>query len=218
MSLIKRLSTTVVARIDQVADRLENHDAVVQAALADMQRKTAEARVRFGRVRRELENVEAAIDSNRSKAEQWRRRAVNCGREDEARALECLARAGELGRDTDKLEIRRREYTGAAAKMEQAIATLETRVTEIRQKQVLMRARQSTGRALSATTAAETCGTTAVDEVLERWEISVLEAEMMADMGSSADSFEKDFDQRENEQVLKAELNELLDRERNNDF
>ena len=217
MSLFKRLSTTVVARIDQVADRLENHDAAVQAALADMQRRAAEANVRFGRVRRELENVEAGIDGNRAKAAQWRRRAVDCGREDETRALECLARAGELDRDTERLEVRRREYTEAAAKMEQAIAALESRVAEIRQKQVLMRARQSTGRALSATAAVETCGTMAVDEVLERWEVSVLETEMMAGTGSSVDSFEKNFDQQENQQALKAELNELLGREKNND-
>lgn len=45
MSLFKRLSATLVSRIDQVVGEIENHDAVIQVALNDMRKKIAEARV-----------------------------------------------------------------------------------------------------------------------------------------------------------------------------
>ena len=209
MSLFKRLSATVVTRLDRVADRLENHDAVVQAALGEMQRKVAEAKVRFARVRRELEAVEDRIVAGRDKAARWRERAVGCGAEDEPRALECLARAREQEREIEQLETRRREYVEATVKLERAVEVLESRLAEIRQKQVLMRARQSTGQALSAASA-DCFGAAELDAVLERWEISVMEAEMLADLEPAADSLDREFTERETDEALRGELAALL--------
>ena len=86
MSLFKRLSATLVSRIDQVVGEIENHDAVIQAALHDVRRKVAEARVRLTQVQRESERLQERIDEQQQHAEHWRERARETAGSDEHRA------------------------------------------------------------------------------------------------------------------------------------
>jgi len=51
MSIFKRLSATLISRVDQVVGNIDNHDGGVQAPLTDMRnnmrKKVAEAKVRL---------------------------------------------------------------------------------------------------------------------------------------------------------------------------
>ena len=53
MSIIKRLSATLVSNIDRVVGEIENNDAVIQASLTELRRKVATAKVRLAHVHRQ---------------------------------------------------------------------------------------------------------------------------------------------------------------------
>ena len=57
MSIIRRLQATISAGLDNAVSQVENHDAVVEAALKDARTAAARARVRLARVQKEEETL-----------------------------------------------------------------------------------------------------------------------------------------------------------------
>ena len=53
MSLIKRMSTSITASVGRAVSKVENHDAIINAALRDTQQAAARSRVRLERVRKD---------------------------------------------------------------------------------------------------------------------------------------------------------------------
>ena len=51
MPLIKNLFTTLYSRIDHAVNRIENHDAVIEATIKDISRALAQAKGHLGKVR-----------------------------------------------------------------------------------------------------------------------------------------------------------------------
>lgn len=213
MSLFKRLSATLVSRIDQVVGEIENHDAVIQAALNDMRRKIAEARVRLAQVQRETERLQRDADTQQQTARRWRERAVASAAADEARALECVRRAKQCERQSDRLREALAQYEQTAERLVQDIETSEQRLRELKQKHTLMRARQSTGSALSATSESEHDILRQLDDSFDRWEIKIGQLEMAVEHPDPVDPLERDFLSREHEAELRDELALLLNEE-----
>ena len=52
MSLIRRLSASITSSVDRAVSKVENHDAIINAALRDTQQAAARSRVRLERVRK----------------------------------------------------------------------------------------------------------------------------------------------------------------------
>ena len=210
MSLFKRLSATLVSRIDQVVGEIENHDAVIQAALHDVRRKVAEARVRLTQVQRESERLQERIDEQQQHAERWRERARETAGSDEHRALECVRRARQCDQETERLRQAVAQYTQTAERLARDIDTSEQRMIAMKQKLALMRARQSTGSALSATSETESDVIRQLEESFDRWEINVSQLEMTVEHSDPVDPLEREFVSREQEASLRDELTALL--------
>lgn len=210
MSLFKRLSATLVSRIDQVVGEIENHDAVIQAALNDMRRKIAEARVRLAQVQRETERLQREADTQRQTAQRWRERAVEAAAGDEARALECVRRAKQCERQAGRLSEAVLQYQQTSERLMQDIEASEQRLRELKQRHTLMRARQSTGSALSATHETEHDVLRQLDDSFDRWEIRIGQLEMAVEHPDPVDPLERDFLSREHEAELRDELARLL--------
>ena len=52
MSLIRRISTSITSSVDRAVSKVENHDAIINAALRDTQQAAARSRVLLERVRK----------------------------------------------------------------------------------------------------------------------------------------------------------------------
>jgi len=213
MSIFKRLSATLVSRIDQVVGEIENHDAVIQATLDDMRKKVAEAKVRLGQVYREKEHLEQQSRELQENARRWQQRAIECSATDEAKALACVSRSRLCEQKEARLRQAVNQYMQTADKLERDIDSSEQRLAEMKQKLTLMRARQSTSSAVSATSEMNNNMENRLDETFERWEINVSQAEMVVDPHESMDFLERDFINREKEENLRQELDMLLARE-----
>lgn len=213
MSIFKRLSATLVSRIDQVVGEIENHDAVIQATLNDMRKKVAEAKVRLSQVHREKEHLQQQGQELLENVRRWQQRAIECAETDEAKALECVSRSRFCEQKEAKLRQAINQYRLTADKLEQDIESSEQRLAEMKQKLTLMRARQSTSSAVSATSETNHHVENRLDETFDRWEINISQAEMIADLPESTDLLERDFINQEQEENLRQELDILLARE-----
>ena len=76
MSVIKRLSATLVSNIDRVVGEIENNDAVIQATLSEMRRKVATAKVRLAQVHRQGADLDREIRQRRKDEQLWGARAL----------------------------------------------------------------------------------------------------------------------------------------------
>ena len=61
MSVFKRLSATLFSHVDRAVSEIENHDAIIEAAIRDQQRALAKAKVRLNRLRAEGRKLEKRL-------------------------------------------------------------------------------------------------------------------------------------------------------------
>jgi len=215
MSIFKRLSTTLVSRLDKVVGEIENHDAVIQVTLNEMRKKVAEAKVRLDQVRNEEQQLKQQILTQKENITLWQKRAVECAKTDEAKALECVSRSRQCQQKINSLERSLAQYTQTADKLARDIETSEQRLIKMKQKLTLMRARQSTSCALEATNEINSHSETLLDESFDRWEINISQtemstAEMSTDSCEKIDLLERDFIAQEQQEELQKELEILL--------
>ncbi len=210
MSIFKRLSATLVSRIDQVVGEIENHDAVVQVTLQDMRKHIAEAKVRLGQVHRERARLKQQIEAQQEDAGRWRERALACAGSEEAKALECLRRSRDCRQRAEKLQQALLGFEATAEKLAADIDASEQRLAQNKQKLTLMRARQSTSSALNATGEEGEDASQLLDDTFDRWEINISQAEMIGDAPQDIDPLAREFSTRELEEELRLELARLL--------
>jgi phage shock protein A len=214
MSIFKRLSATLISRVDQVVGEIENHDAVAQAALNDMRKKVAEAKVRLNQVHREETRLQKQIQEHQENVERWRKRAIESAEQDEAKALECVSRRRHCQSQVDRLQQTLQQYQQTSEKLSTDIAATEQRLAEVKQKLTLMRARQSTSSALKASSEIENDAAQLLEDTFDRWEININQAEMVIDEHPVIDPVEREFVMREQQEELRDELASLLNEEK----
>ncbi|GAB6040545.1 PspA/IM30 family protein [Endothiovibrio diazotrophicus] len=218
MSVLKRITATLHARVERVANQLENHDAVVEAALRDGRQALACSKVRLGRVRHDGERLAAALEEARGNEAQWSARARACA-DDEAQALECLRRRRAQGKRAEELERAVADHRERAGRLAAEVAAAERRLTAFADRRNLMRGRESAAAALGTLNGSEPGVTAELEETLERWEVRLTEAELALEPGDGAgnapggvtDPLERRFLDEEERASLLAELHALSD-------
>lgn len=217
MSLFKRLSATLVSRMDQVVGEIENHDAVVQATLNEQRRRIAQAKVRLSQVQRDAAQLSSQLQEQQAAERRWKLRAVESAKQDEAKALECIRRRHHCQHQIERLNTSLQQYQQTATRLAKDITHSEERLTEMTQKHNLMRARQSSSEALNAV--AQTIGDSAqqMDDAFDRWEMLITQQEMMRGEHTLIDPLEQEFTLQEDEEALRDELQNLLSKESDDD-
>lgn len=215
MSLLKRLSATLVSRLDQVVGEIENHDAVIQVSLNDMRKKVAEAQVRLTQLQRERERLKREANEQLQLAERWRLRAMESASSDDRKALECVRRARQCDQQSTRLTEAGIQYAQTAERLVRDIDTSEQRLRDLKQKHTLMRARQSSSSAVNMTSESNSDVIRQLDDSFDRWEIKLSQLDMAIGHQDPVDSLEQDFISHEQELELRDELTTLLTREKN---
>lgn len=212
MSIIKRLSTTLFSRIDQVVGEIENHDALIAAAIGEQRKKIAAARVQLGRVQTQERRLGQQLEQLQSDLARWAERAVQCADHDEARALSCMQRRKQCGEQITQLNAARQQYTTTIARMQSDISRADEELRELSQKHALLRARQSSGEALSASGAIGVADLNRLETTLDRWEVRIAQDVMLfeaAEPLDPLDTLEQEYRQEEDQAALRAELQAL---------
>jgi phage shock protein A len=220
MSVLTRLTATFAAGFDRLVGEIENHDAVVEAALRDNRRAYARARVRLGRMQQEVSQWRHRIEQLRADAEAWRRRAL--ATTDETQAIECLRRAKRAEHEAAGQGEPLAEHERLAGRLEQEIAGVRRRIEALQQRRSQLRSREATADAAGRIRALEGNACPDLEETFERWEVRVTEAEVEATLDPTAalgatpatDPFATEMMAADEQRALQAELAALRRRAR----
>lgn len=216
MSLIRRISTTISSSVDRAVSRVENHDAIINAALRETQSAAARSRVRLNRVRKDGQSLKTRRASLLQAAERWAERAKRIAAEDEAKALECLRRRKDCETQLRHLDDSIARHDELEARIAEQVKKIEERIGEVAQQRNMMRSRQSVADAMRAINNIEGVSCSEIDDTFDRWEINLGETEVLINATSTADPLESAFQAEEDTAELRAELQELLQADREN--
>lgn len=210
MNRWRQWSASLISRVDWMVSMVENHEALADSAIRDLQRHAARAKVQMGRVRADGRRLQEALAREREAVGSWRERARRLGDADEGRALECLRRARTAEQRAHALSERAGEHERIETQLARDLARVEERLGALRSQRNLMRTRQSRADALSAV---NECGEgLELEEIFDRWDIRITERELATGCGLEGDdAFESTLADEEIEAELRHELRDLLD-------
>ncbi|MES9853586.1 MAG: PspA/IM30 family protein [Candidatus Thiodiazotropha sp. L084R] len=218
MSVIKRLSATLSASVDKWVGEIENHDAVIEAAILDARQSTAKAKVRVDRLHREGEKMQERLARLSNEATRWRQRAISVADQDVEKALTCLQRQHDCEHHMETAKQAIKKHQAAQLKLTDQVRQAEARLQEMIQSRNSLRARESVAEASRSLAKFE--GLEAIDSeaTFERWETRLMTHEMEMEYEPSiGDSLEQNFIKEEAREQLLAELQQLTQEKKNHE-
>ena len=214
MSLLKRFVTTVHSSVDRTLATIENHEAVVDAALKESRQAVAQARVRLGRLEKEAANQRNRVAELSSEIELWNERARSVAQQDREKALSCIQRRQQREREMEVATKQLVEQDRVIAKVRRSVDESGERVLALQNQRDQMRSREAASRAGQIVQSLNGKVDNDVDAAIERWEVSVGAAEMLNDsldvQYPETDELADAFSSVEQHQQLEAELDQLL--------
>lgn len=210
MSLIRRISTSFTSSVDRAVSKVENHDAIINAALRDTQRAAARSRVRLERVRKDGANLRTRRANLGVAVQQWTERARSIAAKDEAKALECLRRRKECQQQLTALDDSIEKHEELETRIAEQVKKIEARIGEVTHQRNMMRSRQSVAEAMRTIHNIEGVSYGEIEDTFDRWEINLGETEILTGASAHTDPLESAFLAEEDRVELKAELELLL--------
>jgi phage shock protein A len=210
MSLIQRISATLTSSVDRAVSRVENHDAIINAALKDTRRAAARSRVRLERVRRDGNALKARLRELEEAATRWADRARSIAGDDETRALECLRRRRDCLQQIDNLKHSIESHDELEQRIGAQVREIDERIKEITGQRNMMRSRQSVAEAMHAMNSIQGGVAIDIEDTFDRWEVNLGESELLFGMTATSDPLDTAFIEQEDRADLRAELDDLL--------
>jgi len=217
MNLFKRVFTSVHAGVERTVTNMENHEAVVDAALRESREAVMRAKVRLSRLEKDGRKQQDRLTELTSEVELWTERARSCADTDRAKALSCLQR--KKHRETDLLRVREQitEHEKIVTRVRGSIDESTNKVEALQSQRNHMRSREAAAQAGTLVNSLDSRLGDDVESAIERWEIKGGQNEILNESDSSnlhpftpTDSLNEEFTSKEQNQLLEAELDELL--------
>jgi chromosome segregation ATPase len=207
MNSVRRLTTSLYAKFEDLLGQVESHETLTTAALAAMNTSLIRAHDELERIDRECRSLKRELHTAREAARNWKNRAIL--ERDDKRALECLrrnrtAQVCELDM-RDRLEQRERDRDH----VQTALNVLEEKFQELRSRRLRnQRETSSTGRREDPRPIKDISGL--VHDDFTRWDLTSGDSDCPpSTTRNSADSFAESYFQKEEEEALLQELEVL---------
>ncbi len=210
MSLFQRISATITSTVDRAVTRVENHDAIINAALKDTRQAAARSRVRLERVRRDGASLKRRYRDLDVAAGRWAERAKSVAHDDEAKALECLRRRRDCLAQLGNLRESIEKHDELEARISEQVKKIEARIGEVTHQRNMMRSRQSVAEAMNTMHNVQGTAVSDIEDTFDRWEINLGESEILFGASAPSDPLDMAFLDEEDSAELKAELDDLI--------
>lgn len=211
MKTIRRWTSSIVSSFDWMISQVENHDAVVNSALKEIQESGARAKVQLTRVGQDGEKIRKRLVDMRESAELWKGRALKSAKLDEKRALECLKRKKRLEVAIAELEGQERTHAKLERQLAEDLILIDEKILGLKQQRNILRTRQSRAEAFRALQGQDSHMISELDDIFDRWETKVTQYELQGNLISSEDDdFENEFASEEEESELRNQLKDLI--------
>lgn len=204
MKLIKRLTTSVTATLEDAVGQLENHDAIVEANIRQTRQAVAKTQARLATLRKQLDTFEAQQQHAAEQIDVWEERARSLAGSNDNKALQCLSRRNQNEAEARRLNQAIQQQDTLISGVMTNLNSLKAKLDEMTQRHNLMRSRQAVADVNRVV--AKAGQSQQIDETFERWEAVVLENEISVSDGSCADPLEAQFAQQESKAMLQAQL------------
>lgn len=207
MKLIKRLTTSVTATLEDAVGQLENHDAIVEANIKQTRQAVAKTQARLAALRQQQSAFESQLTLATEQIDVWEDRARSLANDNQNRALQCLSRRNQNEAEARRLTQSVQQQEALIAGVTDNLNTLKIKLDEMIQRHNLMRSRQAVADVNKVV--AKAGRAQQMDDTFERWEASVLETELAVSDACCADPLEAQFAQQESKAQLQAQLASL---------
>ena len=211
MRMLKRWVSCVSANFDWVLTQVENHEALVDSAIREMQAAGGKARVQLARVKRDGEGMRQRQAQLKEQEQSWTERAVRVGSAEPDKALECLRRKRAVVLEIASLQKQSEEHARLEVQLTADLKHLSTRIEELKRKKNTMTARQYRAEAMRVGQTEDIALISEIGDIFERWENRVAEAETIN--LEPEDNLDAELRSDEEQAELKAELAVLLQAE-----
>jgi len=208
MSLFTRITATVAASVDNAVSRVEDHNAIVEASLAQTRRAASSARVRLARVQKDHLTLRARREQLSAEIVTWTGRAKRCA-DDENRAIDCLARRKECREEVKRIDQRLADHAELENSLGEQVKRIQTRLRDINEQRNLLRTRESVAEANKIIESLDLNDTSNIERTFDRWEERIGEAELFYGSSVSHDPLESAFENDEARQELLTELEKI---------
>lgn len=208
MNIFTRVTTRVASSFDWVMNQIENHDALVQAAIREVQESGVKARIQLGRVQADGRKMEARKQTLEEQIVLWTERAKRSAAEDEKAALECVRRRREAEREKKALVDQLTQHRTFADQLAKDLRGLEGKLDELKRKRNAFSAKQHRADAVRAGQLSEFGTVSEIDEIFERWEEKLGEYDLSI---APKDELAEQFETEEESETLRTELKTILE-------
>jgi phage shock protein A len=147
MSLFKRLSVSIRTQLDSAVSRIENHDAVIDAALQESRDAIARLKLQQSRMNRKLESIDSQLDSLHNDEQRWVRRAKSLVKDNETQAIACLERRDRCIEQIKQLQQQREQCNEMTFRLSKNLLKLEQKLNNDEHRLQAFRGRDLTAKA-----------------------------------------------------------------------
>ncbi len=216
MNTLKRLTATLVASVDRTVTQMQDHEAVVAAAISDTRKATARARFKLEKLKAENQRLRDRIQSLKDESETWGTRAVSLHETNPQDALQCIAHRNRCTEQIELLSTRLEQQQQLEQQSVKTVQRLADKTDALNSKRAQLSSRAATAEATRVISRLEGDEGMEIDDTLDRWEQSVYETEAVCGVAleSSSLSPTDDLTERlvseEKQQNLQDELNALV--------
>ncbi len=178
MKLIKRLTTSVTATLEDAVGQFENHDAIIEANLKQTRQAVAKTQARLASLRQQQASLEEEQQYAKSQIDVWEERARSLSGSSEMKALQCLSRRNQNEAEARRLNQAIQQQDTLITSVITNLNSLKAKLDDMTQRHNLMRSRQAVADVNRVV--AKAGKTHDVNDTFERWEATVLETELPA--------------------------------------
>lgn len=208
VKMLHRWKASIVSGFDHVVSRVENHEAIVVAAIREARESAAGARVKLNRLKRDGERMRERLADLRTAEEAWTARCLKIRSADEDKAIECLRRRKGIQNEIRHLESELTRHQELDHRLTNDLAIIEERIRELTRRKNALSAREFRARALEIADAGLADSVTDLEDIFDRWEIKLAETEPIAGV-SPLDLLESEFVAEEERELFRVELDAL---------
>lgn len=206
MKVVRRLTTTISANFASLVDQIENHEALADAGIREVEQAFAKAKVDLKRVERDGRRMQNKLTELASEVEVWRARAKEIKESDREKALRCVEKMQRAEEQIIPLKAQLTEQRQMEQSLKRDLRKIEDRLHILHQRKNALMARESRAIALKDFGPEESMIFSEIDRLFDRWETRVNEHEIRADINEfEGDDLEQEFaekDRRKNLELL----------------
>ena len=217
MPIFEKISRILKSNINDLLDRVEDPEKVLDQLLEDMRHEFKEAKVQVVAAIRDGNRLEAQYRENLENAENWEKRAiVFIENGDDVRAKEALRRKKSFSELADNYHEQLESQRESVAVLKNGLATLQEKIEEAEHKRAILIARAKRAEAEknireTVTGIAESSATNAFDRIQDRVTETEAHAEAYREL-QNLDADDSVFEPNPNDEIedelakLKAKL------------